>query len=694
MDNVSPPSFDSKPSSGAPSVDGVSVSTPQAAAPAEAPEDKVLKKEVQRSKAVIIMFVGFPYALYVIWCVALMVLLPSPTGQMQSLQQIGLMSVAAGAGVFVFLGLFLFQRIARADVAIATRQVSLVKMAIAVLPGIVISAAVPFVILQSPPLTMSYSPMDPSELVAPLPITLDVKDAVQTLTNLGKKPVQYVWDTNGDGKPEETTMVPEVTVNFDRAGSYTVTARIDLSDKTSKRITTTILIQSEVFSISPLVPIVEKPVRFSVADLLKDPKLLKDVQWDYDGDGVVDETVKGVDTLHTYYAIGKEKVRATVELTDSTQRTYERIISIGEPPPLPFPVTLTTDPKNVIGPAPFGVFFTLDTKQTLSDIEWDFGDGKVERGPDLKRIGHTFDTAGIYSVVTTARSGSGKTAELTTLVRATQKLQINDLSFEGSPDVKNFEVTGEVPLTVQLTPKTTMPLVHFSWEAPDDADAQITGDQFQAVYRKEGSYVVTLVAQDADVNTMRQPIKITVNPPSAEPEIDIQPDGGVAPLHVAFDASNTFIPTDQTIAGFKWLFGDEKTTTNSELGGSRVEHTYTDAGEYKITLTVVMTSGKEFTANRTIVVRKPALSACITASRLTVSAGKGIQFDSSCSTGNPTTYLWDIHSVDKPNIVVAQSPDASYLHVFDQPGDYVITLTIHSSGDYADSKSITVTVTP
>ena len=125
-----------------------------------------------------------------------------------------------------------------------------------------------------------------------------------------------------------------------------------------------------------------------------------------------------------------------------------------------------------------------------------------------------------------------------------------------------------------------------------------------------------------------------------------------------------------------------------------MQHTYRVPGEYVISLSIVLISGKDFSVKRTIVVRKPTLTACLTASRLTLQAGKGVEFDSSCSTGDSSSLLWDVHRDDEPDVVQAQSSDPTYVYVFEEPGDYTVTLSLKDSYGNQDKKTIAISVTP
>jgi PKD repeat protein len=654
-------------------------------------------EQIAHAKKTVLLFGGGLYALYVLWSLGLMMILPSPTGDLKELIGIGVMTSIAGAVALILAGLMLLQRIMRADVPVVNRQRSLIKLVAAMVPGLILSAIVPFMIIREPGLTLQIvQPTRAEDLVAPVAVTVSAEGAADVLRNLGFKPVQYIWDTDGDGQENDRTVEPSITVLFERQGTYTVIARVVLDNGDSRRVGRRIYIPQAVFRITPTQPIVEKPVQFSVAHLFPDPKVLKEIQWDLDGDGQIDETTTSLDVLHTYYRTGRVTVSAVILRQDNTQVTYKRSIDVTVPPPLPFPVTLNTEPKMLIGPAPFGAIFRIETDVPLNDIHWMYGDGKEDRGADMKRVSHLFDTPGVYPVVTRIRNETGALAEITTLVKVTETLSLPDLQFTGAPQVTNNNTTikGEVPLKIQLTPKTTLPLVEFQWEAEEGLGAKINGATIDVTVRREGIYTLTLIAQDPEGKAVRMPIRVEVSSTSPEPAIIARPEGGVAPLTVTFDASETFIPDGQEIAGFKWLFGDEGGKRDPEVGASRVQHTYQLPGSYVVRMSVVMANGKEFTAERTIIIRQPQVSACIIPSRTRVEVGKGIEFDSSCSSGSPTSYLWDVRYDAQPDTPLAQSPESKYVYVFQTPGTYTVNLTIRDRFGNQDKKSVAITVDP
>ncbi|MFA5273050.1 MAG: PKD domain-containing protein [Candidatus Peribacter sp.] len=397
----------------------------------------------------------------------------------------------------------------------------------------------------------------------------------------------------------------------------------------------------------------------------------------------IDLTTKEVDVVHTFFAEGPTDVSVKVTLNTKAQQTYKRTIDVLRSLPLPFPVEFSAEPEHLIGPAPFGAVFRVQTDEPVRVILWTFGDGAEARGD---RVGHTFAQRGVFPVTAEVRSEAGPVAKITKVVRVTDDLFLSDLTFSGSPDVRNNKVSGEVPVIVDLKPRTTMPLVEFFWEAPEATSVGSTKDSIQAVYRREGVYTLWLIGQDPDGRVLRKPITVEVLPPASTVVIRMDPDGGTAPLPVRFDASETVIQNEQ-ISGFEWTFSDESQGAAHQQG-AQVLHTFQKPGTYEISAKVFTTGGKEFSATKTIVVRAPVIDSCISASRMEGKVPLGIQFFSDCSTlGQRTTYAWDFgdgFSSDQKNPI----------HDFQLAGTYTVILTLRDGDSVSESDPLIITVQP
>lgn len=629
-----------------------------------------------------ILFAGIgAYILYIMWALGLMAVLPSTNEAMKPLVSIGLLSAAVAGLVFLAIGGLLLMHIAQSKTMIDVRKRAFIRLSIFVIPGLLLSAAMAFLISREPPLSIEIiSPAASKDWIAPVAMTFSVEKTASLLATRGFRAVTYKWDINGDRKVDQETLTPTLVANYERQGVYTLGVSMVGADGSVRNASKRFIIQTSVFGVSPSAPIVERPVVFSLAGLIADPSTITQVQWDFDGDGTADATTKSAQTTHTYYRVGEYTVTAVIDLQNKTQARYQRSISVQTPPVLPFPVTLTTNPTNLISAPPFAILFTINSDEPIAEVQWDFGDGQTDSG---KSVAHTYTSNGNYPVTASVRSASGVVATLYTAVQVVEALSLPDLSFEGSPQPQGETIQGEVPLTITLTPKTSTSFVEFDWEAPEATEVGSTDTKLQAIYRRTGDYTLTLVAKDLNDHVLRKSFKVSVRQPSALVSVRLNPETGLAPLTVNFDASETSVPNDD-VTGFIWNFGDG---TPEVTQGANVSHTYTVPKTYTIGLTVQTANGKAYRTTATLVVRSPGLVACMTRSRESISAGTSVQFFSDCSTGTPSGYLWDFGDG-------SQSTDANPVHLYDAAGTYTVTLTLQDGTTLKTSTTSSITVNP
>lgn len=666
-----------------PVVDGI---TGQPAAPTPSPSPAAKPPvdpqdaAVKRTKKTLLTVAGMIYGAYVLWLLLLLAILPDPTGKLQGLASVGVGTAMVGLLVFAGVGVLFYTHVQNPDLPLGVKRQATVRLGLVVVPGVFLSIAAALMLLQEPSLAMDITnPTKASDFVAPLAITFSVERAVQTAENLGMRPIQYRWDLNGDDKVDQETTVPTITATFEKDGVYGVQVQLIMSDGRVRVASRRLILSKSVFAMTPTIPIVERPVSFSIGNLVPNKQQIKQVDWDFDGDGKADVTGKEPDAKYTFYALGEYTVTAVVELTTKAKQTYSRTIKVEPAPPLPFPVEIVTEPRRLISTPPFGIKLKVKTDTPVAVTEWDFGDGS-EKAIAMETT-HTYEKKGRYPVVAKVRSASGQTAELSALIRVVDEVPLNDLTYEGAPLPANGQIVGEAPLTVQLTPKTNQPFVRFTWEAPDATEVGSTTGSLQAIYRQVGTYTLTLIAEDAQDRVKIIPITVTVKAPTSSLVIRMDPEGGVAPLRVRFDASESYVPED-SISGFVWSFGDR---TDEVFGPAQVEHTFMEPGTYTIDLKVKTVGKQEVRTSRAIVVRESLIKACIEASRTSGPAPLGIQFDSKCSVGQIASVAWDFGDGTK-------SDQRSVVHSFSDPGQYSVTLKLTSPDGRIATEFVPITV--
>ena len=643
------------------------------APPSPSPENPDERKRmVSRLKFVLVLFILLPYACYAAWSFFLLSVLPDPTGNFDMLIPVGKLVAMFAAGLFLLAaGIGVMRAGKNSDLSDRVRYTSFVRLGLFAAPGLILSVYVSLTIGGEPALSLTIAaPPRGTDLVAPVSISYSAESAVAILSRRGLKPLTYDWDFNGDGKVDQQTVLPLADALYDRQGTNLVTVKIALNNGSSRTLTMRITIPHAVFSYTPVKPVVNDAVRFSVAHLiptLANDVTVRDVQWDFNGDGVTDQAGTTLQATHTFLRTGPQDVSVTILYSNQTQSSFVRTIIVKDPDPLPFPVRIQTTPEFLESPPPFQVLFHVETDEPVQDILWDFSDGSKDVGD---RVGHTFREKGLFPVLVEIRSKNGQIAKITKTIKVVDSLMISDLTFDGSHQVNGDIINATAPVAIDLTPKTSMPLVNFFWEAPKASEVVSTDNTLKATFRNEGSYSLILIGQDAEGSVLRKTITLNVLPQQGEVTFDMKPTQGTAPLSVKFDATDTNIP-GQEITGFVWKFGDADEKTQL-LDTARVEHTFLQPGTFTVTLTVYTTAGTTKSASKTIVVRAATLDACFVMSRTSGPAPLGIHFDRSCTTGLAKTVLWDFDDG-------AQSDESgtSVDHVFQEPGHtYTVRLQL------------------
>ncbi|GAI81789.1 unnamed protein product, partial [marine sediment metagenome] len=143
-----------------------------------------------------------------------------------------------------------------------------------------------------------------------------------------------------------------------------------------------------------------------------------------------------------------------------------------------------------------------------------------------------------------------------------------------------YPTSGEVPLTVNFTGNASggTPPYSYSW---DFGDGTFSSEQIPShTYSEAGDYTITLTVTDSESNQDNDSLIINASVP-ANPLVascTASPVLGEVPLTVNF----TGIATGGVLPySYSWDFGDG--TSSSEQIPT---HTYSQAGDYSITLTV------------------------------------------------------------------------------------------------------------
>ncbi len=209
----------------------------------------------------------------------------------------------------------------------------------------------------------------------------------------------------------------------------------------------------------------------------------------------------------------------------------------------------------------------------IIDVSWDFGDGTTGTGIDTK---HAYANTGKYLVVTTIKG------EFCTVIINTW-IHVNDVVNPPPPNPCNIDfmfTSSPISSTANLLVKFQADFKgakpdKISWDFGDGSSS--TDDPTSHVYAKAGEYKVTLTASiNGAICQITKVVKVSgrVNPPGP---CDIDFSFATSMLSAKFQADFKGAKPDK----ISWDFGD-----GSSSSDAATSHTYSKAGEYKVTLFV------------------------------------------------------------------------------------------------------------
>jgi PKD repeat protein len=152
------------------------------------------------------------------------------------------------------------------------------------------------------------------------------------------------------------------------------------------------------------------------------------------------------------------------------------------------------------------------------------------------------------------------------------------------------KLSGKAPLAVNFNAEGSHDAensLSYAWDFGDGSDTA-TGITASHEYTTAGTYQAVLTVTDSAGQSDTEELTIEVadnQAPVAAAQADVT--AGEAPLTVLFDAG-TSTDSDGSIVTYSWDFDSDGV---EDAEGMTVEHTFTEAGEYHVTLTVTDDSG-------------------------------------------------------------------------------------------------------
>lgn len=217
----------------------------------------------------------------------------------------------------------------------------------------------------------------------------------------------------------------------------------------------------------------------------------------------------------------------------------------------------------------------------------------------------------------------------------------------------------------------------WTWDFGDGTKAD--GVTAKRTYATGGSFDITLTVVDDQQGKASTKQTVRVEVPNTPPRANIAV--ACTGLECSFDASGS-TDADGVIAGQVWDFGDGATSTEANP-----THTYAEAGQHTVTLTVSDEAGASHTTTRDLVVS--ATNTLPTASFTSTVTDLDVAFDASESTdpdGSIASYAWDFGDG-------STGVGAAVRHHYAAAGTHTVTLTVTDTAGGSSTRTAQVTTT-
>ena len=302
---------------------------------------------------------------------------------------------------------------------------------------------------------------------------------------------------------------------------------------------------------------------------------------------------------------------------------------------------------------------TNPSGQQIQSYQWNFGDGQTGTG---QNVTHTYANAGTYQVTLTVNCGGHCTST------KTQTVTVN-----AQPSA-NFTYTTVCQGTAtQFTSTSTgQGITSYQWNFGDGQTG--SGQNVTHTYANAGSYQVTLtVGTSGGACTDAITQTVTVNS---------QPTSNFTYTSVCRGNPTQFTSTStgQGITSYQWNFGDGQTGS-----GQNVTHTYAQAGNYQVTLTVGTNGHCSDQKTQTVpVYASPVATA--TAQPSTIIYGSTATLTANAGATGSFNFHWE-----PANMVVNPNNQTTETVPLQATQTYTVTIT-NPQGGCSSSAQVTVSI--
>ncbi len=310
------------------------------------------------------------------------------------------------------------------------------------------------------------------------------------------------------------------------------------------------------------------------------------------------------------------------------------------------------------------VNFTASGSSSITNYNWDFGDGSTGTGLSTT---HNYLQTGSYNPQLIITDVNGCTDTITQTI----SLQVfgPSANFTAADSVQCVQST--ILFSDLSTNDGTHPIVQWDWNYGDGTIVNNATAPFTHTYTTGGNFTVTLVVTDAFgcKDTLSKSNFITISRPVASFTADTISCPGTA-----IQFSNT---SQGNALAYQWNFGDGSSST-----ALNPTHIYTANGTFLITLTVTDTLGCSNTDSQQIIIATPVASFTVNDS---VGTCPPLIVNFTNTSINYISFVWDFGD---GSTSTANNPS----HFYNSAGVYIATLTVTAAGGCTSVRSMTITV--
>ncbi|MCS6933646.1 MAG: DUF2341 domain-containing protein [Chitinophagales bacterium] len=461
-------------------------------------------------------------------------------------------------------------------------------------------------------------------------------------------PTQWSWNFGGGN----TSNLQNPSFTFTGHGSFPVTLTVSNAGGCSASVTKNVTVNPGVTAAFSFSNACEGTAVTFTNSSSASAGSISSYQWNF-GNG---QTSGVASPTHTYNLPGAYPVRLVVQSSNGCTDTLVQSVEIFPKPNASFTVSPVCNGEV----SQFNDASTVSSG-VISQWNWNFGGGATST---LQNPTHQFGGAGSYPVTLIVSTGNCSDT-------VTQQAVVHPAP------VVNFQAPPVcLPSPAQFTNQSSVAsgsITQYNWDFGDGNTS--TQQSPSHTYAGFGTYNVTLTVttNNGCSESITKPVQVNAKPVAAFSATAVclnQPT-------VFTDASNS---PGSNIQNYQWNFGNGQSSNQSNPS-----HTYSQPGNYTVTLTVTDQNGCTDDTSVSVTVHPlPAVSFAANA----VCVGETTLFtnNSSIASGTITGYQWNFGDGS------AGSTQSSPSHTYNAAGSYNVTLVATSDNGCTASATQSVTV--